>query len=174
TAAVRVRLWATSRHRRWVYRYHRPPRRTASGPNRNLRIAPMSPEILTCAKWRVEASVCFYHYRRLFFHAWIVTTFIITMVATPLRALATPEASACGYLAGLIDKAPQGPLFLPSYPTVESGPLHGAAYLYDNAVAAIALVGCGERDKARRIDAEILWAIDNDRTWHDGRLRNAY
>ena len=63
---------------------------------------------------------------------------------------------------------------MPSYPTVESGPLHGAAYLYDNAVAAIALVGCGERDKARRIGAAILWAIDNDRTWHDGRLRNAY
>ena len=102
------------------------------------------------------------------------TAFIIIMAATPLRALATPEASACGYLAGLIDKAPPGPLFLPSYPTVESGPLHGAAYLYDNAVAAIALVGCGERDKARRIGAAILWAIDNDRTWHDGRLRNAY
>ncbi|KRQ01147.1 hypothetical protein AOQ71_39945 [Bradyrhizobium manausense] len=65
-------------------------------------------------------------------------------------------------------------MFLPSYPTVETGPLHGAAYLYDNAVAAIALVGCGERDKASRIGSAILWAIDNDRTWHDGRLRNAY
>src|SRR2546421_9935463 len=96
------------------------------------------------------------------------------MAAIPLRASATPEASACGSLAGLIDKAPPGPLFLPSYPTVESGPLHGAAYLYDNAVAAIALVGCGEQDKAHRIGAAILWAIDNDRTWHDGRLRNAY
>src|SRR4051812_8063901 len=105
---------------------------------------------------------------------WILTTFIIIVVATPRRALATPEASACGYLAGLIDKAPPGPLFLPSYPTVDSGPLHGAAYLYDNAVATIALVGCGERDKARRIGAAILWAIDNDRTWNDGRLRNAY
>ena len=38
----------------------------------------------------------------------------------------------------------------------------------------MALVGCGERDKARRIGAAIFWAIDNDRTWHDGRLRNAY
>ena len=106
---------------------------------------------------------------------WIVTTCSIIVVATPLRAQVTPEASACGYLAGLIDKAsPSGPLFLPSYPTVESGPLHGAAYLYDNAVAAIALVGCGEQDKAYRIGSAILWAIDNDRTWHDGRLRNAY
>src|ERR1700730_10325338 len=63
----------------------------------------------------------FYHYRRLFFHTWIVTTFIIIMAAAPLQALATSKASACGYLAGLIDKAPPGPLFLPSYPTVESG-----------------------------------------------------
>lgn len=106
---------------------------------------------------------------------WIVTTFTIIVVATPLRAQATPKTSACEYLAGLVDKAPpSGPLFLPSYPTVESGPLHGAAYLYDNAVAAIALVGCGEQDKAYRIGSAILSAIDNDRTWHDGRLRNAY
>ncbi|WP_247434216.1 hypothetical protein [Bradyrhizobium sp. 44] len=41
-------------------------------------------------------------------------------------------------------------------------------------MAAIALVGCGEQDKARRIGAAVLWAIDNDRTWNDGRLRNAY
>ena len=89
-------------------------------------------------------TYCFYHYRRLFFHTWIVATFLITLAAAPLQALATPKASACGYLAGLIDEATPGPLFLPSYPTVESGPLHGAAYLYDNAVAAIALMGTTE------------------------------
>src|SRR6202795_3355205 len=66
-------------------------------------------------------AYCFYHYRRLFFHSWIVTTFTIIMAAAPLQASVTPKASACGYLAGLIDKAPPGPLFLPSYPTVESG-----------------------------------------------------
>jgi hypothetical protein len=97
------------------------------------------------------------------------------MASAPLQASTAAKTSACGYLAGLIDKAPPSePLFLPSYPTVESGPLHGAAYLYDNAVAAIALVGCGEQDKAYRIGSAVLWAIDNDRTWHDGRLRNAY
>ena len=86
----------------------------------------------------------------------------------------TIPPTACAYLADLVDRAPPGPLFLPSYPTVESGPLHGAAFLYDNAVTAIALVGCGERDRANRIGAAILWAIDHDRAWHDGRLRNAY
>jgi hypothetical protein len=34
-------------------------------------------------------------------------------------------------------------MFLASYPGVTSGPLQGAAFLYDNAVAAIALVACG-------------------------------
>jgi hypothetical protein len=110
--------------------------------------------------------------RLISFGAGIATTMIFLIAAAP--ASATPKGSACGYLADLIDKAPPGPLFLASYPTVESGPLHSAAYLYDNAVAAIALVGCGERDKAYRIGAAILKAIDNDRTWHDGRLRNAY
>lgn len=117
----------------------------------------------------------FYRCRGLCLHTWVVATFAIMMASAPLRASAAPKTSACGYLTGLIDKAPpSGPLFLPSYPTVEPGPLHGAAYLYDNAVAAIALVGCGEQDKAYRIGSAILWAIDNDRTWHDGRLRNAY
>src|SRR5882762_2425909 len=120
-------------------------------------------------------TYCFYRCRGLCLHTCVVATFAIMMASAPLQASTAPKTSACGYLAGLIDKAPpSGPLFLPSYPTVESGPLQGAAYLYDNAVAAIALVGCGEQDKAYRIGSAILWAIDNDRTWHDGRLRNAY
>lgn len=45
---------------------------------------------------------------------WIVTTFIIILATAPLRALATPEASACGYLASQIDKAQPGPLFCPA------------------------------------------------------------
>jgi hypothetical protein len=97
---------------------------------------------------------------------------MLTAAAVP--AFGADGQTACTYLARQVDRISSGPLFLPSYPTVESGPLHGAAYLYDNAAAAIALVGCGEREKASRIDAAILWAIDHDRAWHDGRLRNAY
>lgn len=85
-----------------------------------------------------------------------------------------PPPTPCAYLTAKIDGAPAGRLFLPSYPTAEPGPLQGTAFLYDNAVAAVALVGCGERAKAERIGAAILWAMDNDRAWHDGRLRNAY
>jgi hypothetical protein len=88
-------------------------------------------------------------------------------------AVAQPSESACAYLASLIP-VDGGPLFLPSYPTAPEGPLRSIAFLYDDAVAAIALVGCGEPAKARRIGDAILAALDHDRAWHDGRLRNAY
>lgn len=91
----------------------------------------------------------------------------------PLTAGATPK-DACAYLVKQVDSAPPGPLFLTSYPTAEPGPLANAAFLYDNAVAILALVGCGERDRAERIGQAILWAQVNDRFWKDGRLRNAY
>ena len=89
----------------------------------------------------------------------------------PLASLAD---DACAGLVRMIDAAPAGPVFLASYPTAEPGPLHNAAFLYDNAAAAIALVGCGEKPKAERIGQAILLALDNDRFWKDGRLRNAY
>jgi hypothetical protein len=88
-------------------------------------------------------------------------------------AVQAQPTDACAYLSGLIP-VEGGPLFLPSYPTAEDGPLRGVAFLYDNAVAAIALVGCGEAGKARRIGDAMLSALDHDRAWHDGRLRNAY
>jgi hypothetical protein len=93
-----------------------------------------------------------------------------------VKTLAAPGISpnsACAYLAGLIPIA-GGPLFLPSYPDAEPGPLRGVGFLYDDSVAAIALVGCGEAERARRIGDAILFAIDHDRFWKDGRLRNAY
>ena len=96
-------------------------------------------------------TYCFYRCRGLCLHTWVVATFAIMMASAPLQASTASKTSACGYLAGLIDKAPpSGPLFLPSYPTVESGPLHGAAYLYDNAVAAIAVSETKHVGSARR------------------------
>jgi len=90
------------------------------------------------------------------------------------RTFAADAPSVCGYLSKAIDSQPAGPVFLPSYPTVNSGPLQGAAFLYDNAVAAIALVACGQPQRAARIGDAILAALDRDRYWHDGRLRNGY
>jgi hypothetical protein len=94
---------------------------------------------------------------------------------TAASAVAAEPPTACASLSRLVDAAPGAvPVFLASYPTVQAGPLHAAAFLYDNAAAVIALIGCGRRDQARRIGDAILVALDNDRYWHDGRLRNGY
>lgn len=67
-----------------------------------------------------------------------------------------------------------GAVLLPSFPTVASGPVQNVAFLYDNAVAAIALAGCGRIDSAAQIADAMLAAQDHDRFWTDGRLRNGY
>lgn len=91
-----------------------------------------------------------------------------------MPARAAQQDEACAYLAKQMEARPVGAVFLPSYPTVKDGPLKDAAYLYDNAVAAVALVGCGKTGEASRIGDAILFALNNDRFWKDGRLRNAY
>ena len=101
----------------------------------------------------------------LAFLGWLALGIVPALAAEP----------ACATLARTM--AGTGPTFLVSYPTASSGPLQalqGAAFLYDNAVAAIALVGCGDVPKAARIGDAMLAALDHDRYWHDGRLRNAY
>ena len=52
--------------------------------------------------------------------------------------------------------------------------LKNVAFLYDNAAAVLALVGCGDTAHAARIGDAILAAQAHDRFWKDGRLRNAY
>lgn len=94
----------------------------------------------------------------------------LLLCARPAAAMPAP----CEVLQRTIDRAPSGPVFLASYPTATIGALHGAAFLYDNAVAAIALVGCGDARDADRIGDAMLLALDHDRYWHDGRLRNSY
>ncbi len=90
------------------------------------------------------------------------------------KRASSSSTSSCHYLATLFDSSINTPTFLASFPTVDEGPLHHSAFLYDNAVAAIALIACGETNKARRIGDAILVAQANDRFWHDNRLRNAY
>jgi len=104
---------------------------------------------------------------RLPFHA---IAGLVLLLAAP--AVAEPGPACGDIVAQLGDDA--GPYFLASYPTAAVGPLHGAAFTYDNALAAIALLGCGDQRAARRIGDALLAALDRDRYWHDGRLRNAY
>lgn len=53
-------------------------------------------------------------------------------------------------------------------------PLRSSAFVYDNALAAIALVACGKVGDAVRIGDALVAATADDRTFRDGRLRNAY
>ncbi|WP_315784928.1 MULTISPECIES: hypothetical protein [unclassified Bradyrhizobium] len=52
--------------------------------------------------------------------------------------------------------------------------LSTTAFVYDNALAAIALVACGHVDQARTIGNALTHAMSHDRSFDDGRLRNAY
>ena len=74
-----------------------------------------------------------------------------------------------------------GPALLKSYVT-ETGPgatdfdltQANAAYVYDNALAGLALLAAGDRNAAARIADALVLAQNHDRYWQDGRLRNAY
>ncbi|KVT59114.1 hypothetical protein [Burkholderia ubonensis] len=89
-------------------------------------------------------------------------------------------ASGCKTLAGRVAAVPgAGPVFLDSYEAAPGGPplapaLTHAAFVYDNALAGIALVACRRTDDARRIADAFLQASAQDRHFHDMRLRNAY
>jgi hypothetical protein len=85
-----------------------------------------------------------------------------------------PAVDACAWISRQITMQTAPAVFLASYPDAEPGPLHQAAFLYDNAVAAIALTACDRIADARRIGDALLLALDHDRFWHDGRLRNGY
>ncbi|WP_223677557.1 hypothetical protein [Azospirillum agricola] len=90
-------------------------------------------------------------------------------------------ARTCATLAARVDEIPgSGPVFLRSYdnayapgPTSEPA-LSIAAFTYDNALAVIALNGCGKRPQALRIGEALLDAVTLDRAGYKGRLRNTY
>ena len=56
------------------------------------------------------------------------------------QVFAADSPTACSYLSASMDAHSSGPEFLASYPTVKSGPLHAAAFLYDNAAAIVFVV----------------------------------
>ncbi|WP_425375169.1 hypothetical protein [Methylobacterium nonmethylotrophicum] len=87
--------------------------------------------------------------------------------------------SLCDALGRAVDAAGAGPVFVASYgpgPTEADlpDPLRRSAFTYDNALAAIALQACGDLPRARRIGDALLHALGHDRTFGDGRIRNAY
>ncbi|MGH9666935.1 MAG: hypothetical protein ACRD9L_21130, partial [Bryobacteraceae bacterium] len=48
------------------------------------------------------------------------------------------------------------------------------AYCYDNAVALLAFAATGLKARSQLVADALVYALDNDRYWADGRLRNAY
>ena len=74
----------------------------------------------------------------------------------------TAQANECKSLTKLVDTtAPAGAEFLPSYPTAQQAPaLRGTAFVYDNSLAVIALLACGERARAGRIGRGVAYCGD--------------
>lgn len=106
---------------------------------------------------------------------------ILVLFAAPVAAAAPQRLAdaACRAIADRVDAVPgTGPLFLASYepaPGETLDPaLSGAAFTYDNALAAMALAVCGRTREAARIGEALLAAATADRSGEAGRLRNAY
>jgi hypothetical protein len=70
------------------------------------------------------------------------------------------------------------PMFLQSYasaaPGTDDAVINNFAYLYDQCATAMALSYAGEDERARQIADAIIYALEHDRYYTDGRLRNAY
>ncbi len=100
------------------------------------------------------------------------------LAAAGVSALAGPfSPDWAGGLSARV-RALAGPGLLQSYEVAGDGDFDrtqaGCAYVYDNAVAGLALLAAGDRAGAQRIGDALAHAQGHDRFWHDGRLRNAY
>ncbi|MDR1764888.1 MAG: hypothetical protein LBR77_02075 [Lachnospiraceae bacterium] len=98
-------------------------------------------------------------------------------LASPAPLADPDDSPAARAIALSLTGSPGDPVFIKSYGPADSdgsGILEGMAYLYDNALAAIALTAGGKHEDARRIADAIVYAQEHDRWYTDGRLRNAY
>jgi len=100
--------------------------------------------------------------------------------ALPSQALPLPahhpdhdSKTAKKFLQRVVDAyRATGPRLAQSYQD-DSG-LTDIAFVYDNALAVIALLSVGDRARARAIGDALLYAMENDETFDDYRLRQAY
>jgi len=114
----------------------------------------------------------------------VVTLMCIATMSSAVAANASPDsqrAASCAPLAGAVASQAAGSeaAFVRSYEhagdesRLPAG-LASTAFVYDNALAAIALVACGNVKSATIIGNALSLAARNDRTFKDGRIRNAY
>lgn len=107
--------------------------------------------------------------------AWALAAAVTMMLSGTAGAADGVAARGCAVLGQRVAAAGSGPVFLASYDGVDDEPaLRGAAFTYDNALAAIALVACGDVAHARQIGDALLQAATTDRADPQGRLRSAY
>src|SRR5882724_2927910 len=112
----------------------------------------------------------------------VVTLICIATMTSSLAANASPDsqrAASCAPLAGAVASQAAGSqaAFVRSY---EHGndesrlpaSLASTAFVYDNALAVIALLACGDATNATIIGNALSLAARNDRTFKDSRLRN--
>ncbi|MBB3315156.1 hypothetical protein FHT77_000998 [Rhizobium sp. BK181] len=87
--------------------------------------------------------------------------------------------SLCDGLAAQMSGEPEQPFIFRSFEPANGGSalhpaLENTGFTYDNAVALMALYGCQRKKEARRVADALVLALETDRHYHDGRLRNAY
>jgi hypothetical protein len=114
----------------------------------------------------------------------LVTIFCIATMTGSMAASDHPESQRARYCAPLADAvslqaAGAEAAFVRSYEHGEDesrlpAGLASSAFVYDNALAVIALVACGNVRSATTIGNALSLAVRNDRTFTDGRVRNAY
>jgi hypothetical protein len=113
----------------------------------------------------------------------LVTLICIAAITSSVAARASTDSRAryCAPLAGAVASQAAGSqaAFVRSYEhgndesRLPAG-LASTAFVYDNALAVISLLACGDATNATIIGNALSLAARNDRTFKDGRLRNAY
>src|ERR1700730_16892175 len=114
----------------------------------------------------------------------LVAILCITSMTGSVAASGATESERARYCAPLADAVASQAAgakagFVRSYEHGEDesrlpAGLASTAFVYDNALAVIALVACGNVSSATTIGNALSLAVRNDRTFKDGRVRNAY
>src|SRR3979411_3284907 len=114
----------------------------------------------------------------------VVAIFCIATMTSSMAASGGPESQRARYCAPLANAvtsqvAGSKASFVRSYERGEDesrlpAGLASSAFVYDNALAVIALVACGNFSSATIVGNALSFAARNDRTFSDGRVRNAY
>lgn len=114
----------------------------------------------------------------------LVAILCIATMTGSVAASSVPDSQLARYCAPLASAvasqaAGSGAAFVRSYEHADDesrlpAGLASTAFVYDNALAVIALVACGDVASATTLGNALSLATRNDRTFSDGRVRNAY